>query len=84
MRHFVTGEGKLFVEAYIPEMRPDTHGEYVMFGDYQKVCDEADRLRNALKRIYYFQVDIGYPPLKSVNEIMRDMARDALRQEEEG
>ena len=34
--------------------------------------------REALKRIYYFQQDLGNPPLASVAEQMREIARAAL------
>ena len=41
--------------------------------------DKIDALRNALKRIYYFQQDMEHPPIKSVAEMMRDIAKDALK-----
>ena len=47
----------------------------------ETIAQQAEALRvkdEALKRIYYFQEDIGHPPIESISGMMQRFAKEAL------
>jgi hypothetical protein len=55
-----------------------------IYTSYVGVKERLAAAEKVIERIYYFQQDIARPPLKSVAELMRDMAHDYLAAHREG